>query len=179
MLQWVKSFLKEHYKRIIATVTSSLIVAVFLGIFARAPIKAFFLAIANWLIREYNCPTYFLISLFLAGLLLPVLLKFIFKKKNSINDYVRDEVGGLVWEWDNWNFDSTLTVLCPRCLAELSVRGDHQGKYICVSCNYVKEYKKGHCDRQKVVKIEIEKRRRTNEWKKADMRVRNIQKATK
>lgn len=105
-----------------------------------------------------------------------VLLVWQIRNKRSIFDTESDEVHGLVWEWDNLQFETSLKPLCPRCLAELSVYSEHQCQYDCVSCSFGKKIKFQHHVFKKVVQIEIEKRKRTGDYRKAQKRIAAIRK---
>jgi hypothetical protein len=95
----------------------------------------------------------------------------------KIKSYLMDEVKGLIWEWDDFQAFTdesppyNLTPLCPRCWAKLPVT-DATHNYQCISCDFKKDYELTHKELIEVVKIEIEKRIKTGEWKLAKSRIK-------
>ena len=170
----LKKFLKKHYKLIIAPVIAGLLLWSIKS-FVSADI---FKKIIGILTTRYDLPFYILLLLFIAGLVCPFLFKItLFLKRNWMSDYYRDEVNGLVW--DNVQVrtgespPANLTPLCPICWADLPT-SDSTNKYECVSCGFMKEYNYFHRDVLTLVKIEINKRIRTGDWKEAKKRIREI-----
>ena len=172
MLNWTKEFWERHKGRIIPTVVGGVILAAILSLSQK--LRELAIKGLEKIQNEITLPFYWLLITFAFGVVVTRLLAWRANKK-SIEYYNMDEIQGLVWEWDIYNFDSSLKPLCPKCLAELPIRGDHQQVYICVSCGFKKKYDYTHNSILDLVKIEIEKRERTKEWKGADRRIKAIQ----
>lgn len=94
------------------------------------------------------------------------------------NDYTRDLIVNVIWEW-GWEFGEPvgLTAICPRCGAEMdeerrpvmSARRIEPStafdNFTCRPCGDAWEFEGGNP--RGSVKREIERRRRTGEWREA------------
>ncbi|MHC4791587.1 MAG: hypothetical protein ACYS8Y_09165 [Planctomycetota bacterium] len=180
MLNGLKTFLKDHSKAIIATVIGGLILTIVLTLGRKITLflrdnKAL-KVIAVILGKEVHLSVYWLLLLFIAGFVLAFILfklAVLFNKK--LEYYTKDVVSGLIWEWDTYNFATSLMALCPKCEAELKFRESHNhATYACFRCNFNKRLEFNRQNIEEVVRIEIEKRERTGKWKKAEKRIKEI-----
>lgn len=133
--------------------------------------------VSSILCTKFNMPLYIAALIFIAGLACPFLFKRM-RKSRRFREYDRDEVHGLIWEWSKYVLPRNFTPLCPKCLAELLIKDYDQPDYYCVSCGFKKKYDFPHHIMLKLVKIEIEKRERTEEWKDAEKRIEAIKYAS-
>ena len=166
----MNKFVEEHYKSIIVAVISTLIAALLLWLsreYAQKSLKK----VLDILLAKYDIPLYRLIVVFAIGLLIPILRTKLKSSRSKYRNYSRDEVNGLVWEWSNYVYPRHFKPLCPKCLAELPIGNISQTKYICISCGFQKYCAFGHDAMKKIVKIEVEKRERTSDWKNAEKRI--------
>ena len=173
----MKKFLKEHYKLIIAPVIATLLAAFILWMLTKVSI---FSSLLSFFYKKITVPIYIVLLILLLGISLPFIIRFLLKKRthSKTYEYDRDEVNGLVWEWCNLVIPRRFKPLCPRCLAELPIRNYNQTEYLCVSCGFSKEYDYQHGVMLKLVEIEVEKRKRTEEWKDSEKRINEIKKQT-
>lgn len=180
MLNGIKPFFKDHYKAIITTVISGVLIAVVLALGRK--IVSFLSgneviqAIAALLKKEVYLPVYWLLALFIAGFVLAfILFKLAVLSSKKLEYYTKDVVGELIWEWDTYNFATSLMALCPKCEAELKFQGsDNHTIYACFRCNFNKRFEFNHQNIEDTVRIEIEKRERTGEWKESEKRIKKI-----
>lgn len=180
MLNGLKTFFNDHLKTIIATVISGLILTIVLTLGGK--ITSFLSdnetlkAIAAILRKEVLLSVYCLPLLFIAGFGLAFILfklHVLFNKKPEY--YTKDVVSGLIWEWDPYNFATSLMALCPKCEAELRFQESYNDiAYGCIRCGFDKHFELNRKDIEEVVRIEIEKRERTEEWKEAEKRIKEI-----
>lgn len=86
---------------------------------------------------------------------------------NSFEDYVEDKIASVWWEWDAFNFDETLTPICPKCMFELSIlQPPHDPcKMVCQRCSFKKNFGDNYDEIKMLVKKEIDRRFRTREYK--------------
>jgi len=174
----LKKFFKEHYKSIIATTLAGLITTIIIWVVKRTfPNVPLFSKFLTYFDKEITVPIYIVLLILLLGICLSFIAKLLFKKtrRSKTREYDTDEVNGLVWEWSNYIWPRHFTPLCPKCLAELPIKDySRQNKYFCVSCGFEKGYDFNHDVMLKLVKIEIEKRERTEKWKGAEKRIKEI-----
>jgi glutaredoxin len=174
ILAWIKGLWKDHSKGIVAALLTAAIISLLKVIFGLAWLKAGVVALADYFTAQITLARYWLLTMVALGVLVTRLLIWRANKKN-IESYNMDEIQGLVWEWDYYNFHSSLKSLCPKCLAELLVKEAYdESAYLCVSCHFNKSYDFSKDVLLRLVKIEIDKRERTGDWKQAEKRIKEI-----
>jgi len=177
MLNWITEFWKEHKGKIIPGLIVAIVGGLIVSALKSQQFRELAIKVLDKIQAEVTIPFYWLFTMFAFGVLVTCLLVRIANKR--IKSYVMDEVHGLVWEWDNFQAKTdepppaNLTPLCPNCWAELPA-SDTTLEYHCVSCGFKKGYNSYHRSLLKSVKIEIERRRRTGDWKQAKNRIKTI-----
>ncbi len=181
MLNGLKTYFKDHFKTIMATVIGGLIFAIVIAFWKKTILflsdNEALKVIAAILSKEVHLSVYWLPLLFIAGFVLAFILfklAVLFNKK--VEYYTKDVVFGLIWEWDTYNFATSLTALCPKCKAELKFDESYDEiTYRCARCCFDDmHFPRSREDTEEVVRIEIEKRERTGEYKKAAKRLKSI-----
>ena len=171
--------MKEIWKKHKSEIIVGLVVAVGGGLILTAILSQQFREIAfkcmDEIQTEVSMPLYWLLIIFAFGIIL-TLFSIWRANKKSIEYYSMDEVQGLVWEWDYYNFHSTLKPLCPKCYSELIIARENYGQtiYFCISCEIRKQFDITFEAHLKFIQIEIEKRMRTDDWKNAEKRIKEI-----
>ena len=170
------AFWKKHKDRIIAGVIIVVVGGVILAIIPSKQLRDLLVDVWGLIKIEVHLSVYWLLLLFIAGFVLAFILfklAVLFNKK--LEYYTKDVVAGLIWEWDNYNFATSLMALCPKCEAELKFKEScNHTIYACFRCDFNKRLEFNCQNIVEVVRIEIEKRERTGEWKKAEKRIKGI-----
>jgi hypothetical protein len=175
----MKEFWKENKGRIKADLIGTVVGGIILAVIFSLSQQLRELAIKGLekFQTEVTLPFYCFLTMFALGVLLTRLL--IWRANKSIGSYYKDEVFGLVWEWSDdipsYTGESAFNplCLCPKCWAELPT-SEGTNKYKCISCGFEKQYDFLHRSMLKKVEIEIDKRRRTGDWKQAGKRIKEI-----
>ena len=176
-MSWAREFSKEHSKPIAATLLVSLITVAASWIFGLAWVGRVWRASVDYLSGDISIARFWLPFSFVAGLLLSlgVVLSRRFLTRD-LDDYRRDDVLNAIWEWDDLADANSLTPVCRRCQAELFL-SEKKGSLEC-GC--------GCCDFQftlkginaweykSAVKLEIERRERTGQWRGSWRRLRRL-----
>jgi len=174
-MAWIKEVLIDISKKITVKFLAEVILS--LSIFGFVCLKA--RVVANYYAGEVTLARYWLLISFVSGVVLCLgcfLANSFFKNRKM--SYDKDEVWGLIWEWEGRRNIVDLKAFCPKCKAELKsgYRYDANNKYACLLCDFEKKITLPEHEFLELVRMEIERRKRTDEWKSAKKRMKQLKK---
>lgn len=171
--------MREFWKKHKGEIVVGLIVTIFGGLILAALLSQQFRNLAikglDAIQIKVPVPLYWLLTMFALGVVVTRLLTWkASKKTNKYGFDDMDEVHGLVWEWFSFRPD-VLKPVCPKCFTELWPNNKQEKcEYHCVSCGFKKIFEVDHGTLLGLVKLELEKRKRTGEDKHAKDRINTI-----
>jgi hypothetical protein len=178
-MAWIKEVLIDISKKI--TVKLLIEVIFSLSVVGFVCLKAG--VVVNYYAGEVTLARYWLLISFVSGVVLCLgcfLANSFIKNRNKNRkmSYDKDEVWGLIWEWEGRRDIVDLKAFCPKCKAELKFvyRYGANNKYACLLCDFEQKITLPEHEFQELVRREIEKRKRTDEWKSAKKRMKQLKK---
>ena len=166
-------FWKQHKGSILAGVITSVTAGLILAVILSKQLRNFLVTVWHSIQTQVTISVYWLLLIFISGLLAPLLILWIFKKKQETSFYDIDEYAGFVWEWDPYPLESSreITLLCPKCFTKLQIRGEYQKKFTC-TCGFDKTIEIPYCILRETALNEFERRERTGDAGNSEKRLK-------
>lgn len=183
-MAWISEFWKEHSKGIAASVVTAATLGAIHFLMGWQWLKAMSAMLADHLggdmtMRRYWVPVGIGATLLFSEVArrLPGILR------QGPSYYRRDEVFGVLWEWGDQEYtgDDGLRAFCPDCQGKVYLNDTPGGlECVCACCSFRLAFPQADAPVcRTAVGDEIERRRRTGEWRQARKRLRRLTKKRK
>ena len=137
---------------------------------------AAFTTLRTWLALSVSLPLGLLILLPLLGAAVPSFVRWR-RSGPRLDDYTRDKIGGVIWEWE-WKsgnpYPEPLSPICPECMRSMVVRSERseEGRAQAADvaecpCGYRQTIGQGGNYIDDLFKVEVDRRVRIGYWREA------------